>query len=193
MIQTLRKPGRPIALRLKKEAYWPYKGSANSKSRNIDDTQIFKFSTALYTKLKDFSCLEREQVGILLQKVLGKDIGISSGKIGQWISIARAYFIKEYNQTIIYLPSAGAYKIAQGAEKPSRVSKLGHMSLRWKAKFLTEAAILNDEDMKIAGSSIVDKIRKELGGGSLQHTELLITSAKEDIKTLRIEASNAKK
>ncbi len=197
MIQATTRSTKPIAMRLKKNPYWAFKGSANAKDRQIEETQITRFGELLYAAMKNGETLEREEVGRLIQKVVketqGSRVGISSGAIGRWISVARGYFIKEYNETIIYLPSAGGYKIAQGVERPQRVAKLGHTCLRWKFKYMAESTILSPQDMKIAGASILDKITKELGGNNVEVTEMLMNTAKDDMKTMRLEASHARK
>lgn len=191
-IQTVKRSSRPIAMRVKKDPLWAHKGSAESRNRKIEDTQLEQFGEALYAKMKNFHTMEREKVGELIQSVLGDHIGISSGNIGKWISAARGYFIKEYGETIIYLAgTTQGYKMAQGAERPARVSKLGHMVIRFKARFLAEASILNEADRKIAGASIIKKIEQEMGGGNIKQLDELIEVSKDSLKVLRLEAKNA--
>lgn len=192
-IQTVARTSKPIALRVRNRKNEPsdhpmQRFEKNRSARkSIDDTQIAVFGRLLYEKLKDDSSLSREQIAKIINKCTeGKEVTV--GMVSAWISRARLFFIKEYNETIIWTRVGldVVYRIAKGYEKPLRVAKLGYMVLKTRDRFFLESTILNAADMKLAGSALVKRMQKELGAGD---GGILALAAKDDIKLLKAQAS----
>ena len=176
---------------LKKGAW----ASSWSKAKKADVSQYVKFAKLLWHEMKNGKILTSEEVGILIQSATSPETEITRNMIGACISHARWLFIKDHNETILWVSRQG-YKIAQGAEKPLYVSKLGHQALKLKYRFLDSTQILSDADKKIAGAEIVARIKADMGETGAYHSdrrEKLFNSLKANMDNLRIEAKNAEK
>lgn len=182
-LQTLQRPTTTIATRRARNR-WRDK----SDESRVDDTHVANFGRLIYERCKDGDLISKLAIAKIVSRV--KDgAAVTEREASAWISRVREFMIKEYNETFIYVQGDKAYKIAQGAEKPLQVGKIGHMALKWKYRFWLTSQILNKEEMKMAGAHLIERVKRDLGpnnGG-----ELILASMKNDMKTLRIEAKNA--
>lgn len=156
-IQTLSRSSKPIALRrpIKRERDY----SRSSHTPSIDERMIAQFGRLIYKSCQGGRILDRGQVAELAQRVMG-GAEITERMASYWISKVRPFINKEYSETFIYVKNYG-YKIAEGVERIHQVSKLGHMTLKWRKRFMEESTILGEKELRDMRSALIVKLQKD--------------------------------
>lgn len=188
MIQTLTKSNKPIAMR-KSFANKAFTGTTN-KNRAIDETQLGDFGRLLYSKMKEGKTLNREQVAELVGRVRNVK-EVSEREAGQWISRVRGFFIHEYNEILIYVRPQG-YKIAEKIERVDHVGKIGHMTLKWRQRFMLTASVLSKPELEAARANYIARLMKDEKSSALVNDNFIL-EFKENAKLISREVNDAHK
>lgn len=189
-IQTVSRSQKPIAMRRYKQDPRTIFGRSDGGQAKIDDSQIAEFGRLIYSKCKNGEILTRSQIAELVGRITDKD-EISERVATAWISRVRAFFIHEYNETFIYITNHG-YKIAQGIERTHQVAKIGHMTVKWRKRFLLTASILSKKELEEARAIYIARLVKDEKNSGLI-TDGFSDEWKENTKLLTREVKDVQK